>query len=75
MAESRYIAEDALQLIVVNYEPLPAVVDLEGALLAENTPVHEDLESNLASHVIQEIGDYEFNSPASRCHCQPSFHV
>jgi carbon-monoxide dehydrogenase large subunit len=59
VAESRYIAEDALQQIVVNYEPLPAVVDLEGALGSESLPVHEDLESNLAAHVIQEIGDYE----------------
>jgi CO/xanthine dehydrogenase Mo-binding subunit len=59
VAENRYIAEDALQRIVVNYEPLPAVVDLEAALEAQTVPVHEDLESNLASHVIQEIGDYE----------------
>lgn len=59
VAESRYIAEDALELIVVNYEPLPAVVDLEAALESESIPVHEDLESNLAAHVIQEIGDYE----------------
>ena len=59
VAESRYIAEDALHLIVVNYEPLPAVVDLELALESETIPVHEDLETNLASHAIQEIGDYE----------------
>jgi CO/xanthine dehydrogenase Mo-binding subunit len=59
VAESRYIAEDALQRIVVNYEPLPAVVDLEAALETETVPVHEDLESNVASHAIQEIGDYE----------------
>ncbi len=59
VAENRYIAEDALGRIVVDYEPLPAVVDLEAALESETVPVHEDLESNVASHVIQEIGDYE----------------
>lgn len=59
VAESRYIAEDALQRIKVDYEPLPAVVDLEAALESETVPVHEDLETNLASHVVQEIGDYE----------------
>ncbi|MEA2252807.1 MAG: aerobic carbon-monoxide dehydrogenase large subunit [Solirubrobacteraceae bacterium] len=31
-AESRYIAEDALDAIVVEYEPLPAVANLEDAL-------------------------------------------
>ena len=32
VAESRYLAEDAAEPIVVDYEPLPAVVDLEAAL-------------------------------------------
>ena len=34
VAESRYLAEDALDDIVVDVEPLPAVVDLEAALRA-----------------------------------------
>ena len=59
VAEDRYIAEDALARIVVDYEPLPAVVDMETALEPDTIPVHEDLETNLAAHVIQEIGDYE----------------
>jgi len=59
VAENRYLAEDALHRIIVNYEPLPAVVDLERALEPETVPVHENLETNLAAHVIQEIGDYE----------------
>jgi CO/xanthine dehydrogenase Mo-binding subunit len=36
VAESRYIAGDALEMIWVDYEPLPAVVDLEQALTAES---------------------------------------
>ena len=32
VAESRYIARDALELIVVDYEPLPAVADAKKAL-------------------------------------------
>jgi len=59
VAEDRYLAEDALSRIVVDYEPLPAVVDLDSALDPETVPVHDDLETNLAAHVIQEIGDYE----------------
>jgi aerobic carbon-monoxide dehydrogenase large subunit len=59
VAESRYIAEDALGDIVVDYEPLPAVVDIEQALLPGTALVHEDLGSNLAAHVVQRKGDYD----------------
>ncbi|HSB90830.1 MAG TPA: xanthine dehydrogenase family protein molybdopterin-binding subunit [Anaerolineales bacterium] len=59
VADSRYIAEDALSDIDVDYEPLPSVVDLERALLPDSTRVHDDLDSNLAAHVIQERGNYE----------------
>ena len=57
-AESRYIAEDALEDIVVDYEPLDVAVDLEKALEPDAPLVHEDLESNLASHLVQDKGDY-----------------
>lgn len=56
IAESRYIAEDALADIVVDFEPLPAVVDLEKALEPEAARVHDDLESNMAAHVVQRKG-------------------
>ena len=57
-AESRYIAEDALEDIVVDYEPLEVVTDLERALEPDAPLVHDDLDSNLASHLIQNKGDY-----------------
>ncbi len=59
VAETRYLAEDALQDIEVDYEALPAVVDLEAALSSDSPRVHDDLDSNLAAHVIQRKGDYE----------------
>lgn len=59
VAESRYLAEDAAAQVVVDTEPLPAVVDLEGALDADAPRVHDDLDSNVAAHIIQEKGDYE----------------
>jgi len=59
IADSRYLAEDALADIDVDYEPLPAVVDLEKALRPESARVHDDLDSNLAAHVVQTRGDYE----------------
>jgi len=57
-AESRYIAEDALEDIVVDYEPLEVAADLERALEPDAPLVHDDLDSNLASHLIQNKGDY-----------------
>ncbi len=48
LAESREMARDAAELIGVDYEPLPAVVDLEGALKAGATRVHDDLADNVS---------------------------
>jgi carbon-monoxide dehydrogenase large subunit len=59
VAESRYLAEDAVEAILVEYEPLPAVVDLEKALAPDAPLIHEDLDQNLAAHIIQRKGDYE----------------
>ena len=59
VAESRYIAEDAVDDIFVDMEPLPVVTDLEKALEPDSPLVHEDLGSNMAAHAIQEKGDYE----------------
>ncbi|MDH5606497.1 MAG: xanthine dehydrogenase family protein molybdopterin-binding subunit, partial [Anaerolineae bacterium] len=58
VAESRYIAEDALADIVVDFEPLPVNVDSAKSLDEGAALIHEDLDSNLAAHVIQEKGDY-----------------
>jgi len=58
IAENRYIAEDALDDIVVELEHLPAVVDLEGGLDAGSVKVHDDLDSNMSARVRQTKGDY-----------------
>lgn len=59
VAESRYIAEDAVEDIQVDLEPLEAVADLEKALQPGSVRVHDDLESNLAAHLVQVKGDYD----------------
>ena len=59
IAESRYIAEDAVEDIDVDLEPLKAVVDIEKALDPDSPLVHDDLDSNLAAHLFQENGNYE----------------
>jgi len=57
VAESRYIAEDAVDMIWVDYDPLPAVVDLEKAIAPDSPLVHDDLGSNVNAHVVQVKGN------------------
>jgi carbon-monoxide dehydrogenase large subunit len=46
IAEDPYQAEDAAERVIVDYEPLPAVVDAEKALLEDSPLVHEEWRSN-----------------------------
>ena len=46
VAEDRYRAQDALEHIDVDYEPLPAVVDVEEALKDGSPLAHEELGTN-----------------------------
>jgi len=48
LAESLSIAEDARDLVEVDYEPLPAVVDPEGALAPGAPLLYDDFGSNVA---------------------------
>jgi carbon-monoxide dehydrogenase large subunit len=47
VAESRYLAEDATELIDVEYDELPPVVTVEQAFDPSNPPIFEDLGSNI----------------------------
>ena len=49
IATSRYLAEDAAERVEVDYEPLPAVANLEQALLENAVKVDASLPSNLVS--------------------------
>jgi carbon-monoxide dehydrogenase large subunit len=66
IAESRYLAEDALADVEVDYEPLPAVVDLERAVSPDAPRVHDDVPGNVAAHVRQARGNYA--EAAKRAH-------
>jgi len=59
VAESRYLAEDAVDLITVDFEVLPAVVDLEAAARPDSPVVHADMSDNIAAHHIQRVGNVE----------------
>lgn len=47
VAENRYIAQDAVELIQVDYEVLPAVVDAEKATQAGAPQLHENAPNNV----------------------------
>jgi carbon-monoxide dehydrogenase large subunit len=57
VAEDRYTARDALDLIEVEYEPLPVVSDPEKALTASSPLIHPEWNENLAFSWKQEQGD------------------
>ena len=58
VAGSRYIAEDALDLIEVDYEPLTAVTTIDEAL-KDSVLVHPVNDSNLAGSAEISVGDVE----------------
>lgn len=56
VAEDRYVAEDAVARIVVDYEVLPAVVGIAAARAADRL-VHDDVPGNLGARMEQAVGD------------------
>ncbi len=47
VADNRYLAEDAAEVVEVDYEPLPVVVDPEAAMEPGAPLVHEDAGTNI----------------------------
>jgi carbon-monoxide dehydrogenase large subunit len=58
VAEDRYIAEDACEDIIVDFETLDAVTDMEKALEPGAPLVHDELGTNLSALVKQERGSF-----------------
>jgi len=56
VADSRYVAEDAVGLIRVDYEVLPPVVGIEAARRADRL-VHDDVPGNVGARLEQATGD------------------
>ncbi len=59
VADSRYIAEDAAELVEIEYEPLDVVVDYRTSADEGTSLVHDDVPSNTACHFVQSCGDTE----------------
>src|SRR5437660_490202 len=58
-AESRYIAEDALELVQIEWEPLPPVIDVLEAMEPHAPKVHENLPSNVVYEHVFTFGDVD----------------
>jgi carbon-monoxide dehydrogenase large subunit len=59
VAENRYRAEDAADAIEVEWEPLPAVVDMQAGAEAGGPLVHEAAGTNVAVAFTHAIGDVD----------------
>src|SRR2546425_4319820 len=57
VADSRYAAEDAAEQLLIEYEMLPAVVDIHKALRADAPLVHPRLGSNDIYTIVSKKGD------------------
>jgi len=58
-ADSLEIAEEAINLIEIKYEVLPAVFDPEEAIKPSSSLVHEDKKNNVAFEIHKKFGDAE----------------
>jgi 2-furoyl-CoA dehydrogenase large subunit len=59
LAKDRYTAEDALEEILVEFEPIPHVLTINGALKSDAPLVHESVGTNLAWEKKLVYGDVE----------------
>jgi aerobic carbon-monoxide dehydrogenase large subunit len=59
VANDRYIAQDAADLVEVDYDPLPAVVDPLKAVEPGSSLLHEEWKDNIAFTTKTEVGDVE----------------
>ena len=59
VASSRHIAEDACELIQINYSPLPVAVDVVAAAKADSPLAHSHFKDNIAASLETKIGDVD----------------
>jgi carbon-monoxide dehydrogenase large subunit len=57
VAESRYVAEDALDLVEIDYEPLPPVADARRGAERGASVLHESIDGNVVAVLHTQKGD------------------
>jgi len=75
VAESRAVAEDAGDLVEVEYEPLSPVVDMLAACEAGSPLIHPEWGDNVAVHFATGFGDVEAAFREADVRAQERFHV
>ena len=68
VAEDRYAARDALELIDVGYEPLPVVVDVRRALDGDAPVIRDDVEGQRDNRIF----DWEAGDAVATGRCSPT---
>jgi carbon-monoxide dehydrogenase large subunit len=59
IADDRYTARDALDLIDIDYEPLPAAIDIEKAMLPDAPLLYEQFGTNIGASVHPDTTDID----------------
>jgi aerobic carbon-monoxide dehydrogenase large subunit len=59
VAESRYIAEDALELVDIEYEPLEVVTDARESMRSGTPQLHDAVPNNIAASFQVDVGDVD----------------
>jgi CO/xanthine dehydrogenase Mo-binding subunit len=72
LAADPYAAEDALELIDVDYEPLPAIADVEAAVAVGAAILHEEWGDNVGVAFQVRIGDPSVLLRTRRYACAPA---
>ncbi|MGY1642101.1 xanthine dehydrogenase family protein molybdopterin-binding subunit [Geodermatophilus sp. SYSU D00703] len=57
VARSKAAAQDAVELVDVDYDPLPVVLDMEEAVKGDADLCHDHIESNTAYHFVFDAGE------------------
>jgi len=57
VARSKAAAQDAVELVDIDYDVLPPVLDMEGAIAEGATLTHDHLESNESFHFVFDAGE------------------
>ena len=73
VAESRYIAEDALDLVNLELDPLPGICDPEAALRADSPLLHEEAGTNVIVQREFKRGDSEATMNAAAVRVKARF--
>jgi aerobic carbon-monoxide dehydrogenase large subunit len=75
VADTPALAEDAAELVVVDYEELPVVTSIEQALAPDAVVLHEDWGTNVFGSDRHVVGDFEDIRKSAAVVTEETFHI